>query len=477
MKLISIIGVFAIFLFCSCEKLLVEKPKSLAVETFYNTTAEVDVAIGAIYSPLRAGGTVNFSATYQAILESSTDFFLGRASYAPLNEFQGLDGTGITRVGTIWNNFYLSIRNANIVIERVPNASALTDAQKSSYIAEARFLRALTYFHLVRNWGGVILRTETNMMEQDLPRSSTAEIYKLITDDLVFAESNLPDKASVPGRATKWAAKTALAEAYLTQGLNQDAADKAKEVMLSGNYSLIPVSDPNDFQKIFGPEVVTSPEEIFSLKYSLEQQWDFPLYTHGVGTPYVALAGYMAIYSLTNNTMYSNWDDDDLRKEYNWYPWEFGLGGNTILNKKFQDPSPQRRNDYPLYRYADVLLLFAEASCRAAGQPTSEGVAALNSIHRRAYGYPALEPSPVDFQIADYDEHSFIDLTRREHGYETVAEGKRWLYLKRMDDVKAYIKATTGKDIADKHFLWPIPASEFNYNSALDPAADQNPGY
>ncbi|MBL7734046.1 MAG: hypothetical protein JNL51_01210, partial [Chitinophagaceae bacterium] len=103
MKPLSIICILATFLFCACEKLLVEKPKSLAVETFYNTPAEVDAAIGAIYSPLRSGD--NFGAVYQAILESSTDLFLGRASFSPLSEFKGLDGTGTTRVGVIWNNF------------------------------------------------------------------------------------------------------------------------------------------------------------------------------------------------------------------------------------------------------------------------------------------------------------------------------------------------------------------------------------
>jgi hypothetical protein len=230
--------------------------------------------------------------------------------------------------------------------------------------------------------------------------------------------------------------------------------------------------------KIFGADVVSTPEEIFYFKYSQEQSWAYPLYTNGVGTPYLLQAGYMALYSTLEQSVYASWDDKDLRKSYNWYQWSFGLGDNTILNKKFSDPSNlQPRTDYPLYRYADVLLLFAEASCEAAGNPTAEGLEALNKIRRRAYGYNTQQPSVVDYKLTDYTKESFIELVRKERGYETQAEGKRWLDLKRTGKPSDYIKAATTKSIAEKHYLWPLPVSELNYNSALNPTADQNPGY
>jgi hypothetical protein len=184
----------------SCQDILIEAPKSLAVQTFYNTADEVDGAVAAIYSPLRNGN--GFGAVYISMLETSTDYHVGRASWAPPSEFQGLDGTNITRVGTVWNNFYLSIRNANLVIKNAPNGKNLSEADKNKFVGEAKFLRALTYFHLVRNWGGVILRTETNMEEQNLGRSSVEDVYKLITEDLQFAELHLPDAVSVAGRVS-----------------------------------------------------------------------------------------------------------------------------------------------------------------------------------------------------------------------------------------------------------------------------------
>jgi hypothetical protein len=123
--------------------------------------------------------------------------------------------------------------------------------------------------------------------------------------------------------------------------------------------------------------------------------------------------------------------------------------------------------------------MFAEAACRAENKPTLEAVEALNQVHRRAYGKPVSVPSNVDFNLTDYTADSFNDLVLKERGYETQYEAKRWLDLKRLGTakLKQIIKASTGKDVADKHLFWPIPVGELNFNTALDPKKDQNPGY
>lgn len=472
----NLIYLLILFGLTSCKDVLIEKPKSIAVETFYNTKEEVESALAAIYTPFRSGPL--YGSEYIAMLECSTDYHQGRASWAPNSDFQGLNGTNMTRSGNQWNAFYLAIRNANLVIGNAPNGKSLTDEQKKAAVAEAKYLRALAYFQLVRGWGAIILRTEENMTERNLPKSSVADVYKLIEEDLLFAELHAPETAKVAGRVTKWAAKTLLADVYFHQRKNTEAANKAREVIQSGKYALIAVTVADDFNKVFGPDVVSSTEEIFYFKYSKEQQWSYPLYTHGVGTPYILGAGYMAIYSTEDNFVYKNWDNNDLRKKFGWYKWQFGLGNNTILNKKFSDPvSLQNRCDYPLYRYADVLLLFAEASCEAQGGPTSEGILALNMVHRRAYGFPVNTTSAVDYLASNFTKDSFIELVRNERLYETQAEGKRWLDLKRTGKAAAYIQNALGKTIAEKHYLFPIPISELGYNESLDPAKDQNPGY
>jgi hypothetical protein len=460
-----ILSVVMLSALMACSEQLIEKPKSIAVETFYNTSAEVEGAISAIYAPLK---TV-YGSEYIPLLESSTDYHLGGGSYAPNSEFQGLNGTNVTRAGTKWDNFYVGVRNANLVIFNVGKNNLLNPEQKNRAIGEARYMRALIYFQLVRCWGGVVLRTENNMSETNVPRSTLEDVYKFIREDLLFAEVNVIDNPAIPGRASKWAAKTLLADVYFYQGDYAAASAKAKEVIEAGKYSLVEINTAQDFDKLFGPEVVSSSEEILSLKYSKEQQWNYPFFTHALKSPYLVGAGYGgALYSEEGNSVYANWSDKDLRKSYGWYQSVLAFGTNTILNKKFSDPaSIQPRNDYPLYRYADLLLLYAEASC----------MEALNKVHRRAYGYASSQTSPVDFKIDTYNKDSFIELVRTERGYEAQSEGKRWFDLKRTGKAKEYIKLATGKIVADKHYLWPIPVSEMNYNEALDPIKDQNPGY
>lgn len=465
-----------VLLLASCNDILEENPQAIAVETFYNTADEVEAGVAAIYSPIRSGSSV-FGAVYLSLLDCSSDQIkAGRGSWQNPSEFQGLNTTNITRTQGVWTQFYLSIRNANLIIQNVPNSTVLSDAEKNKYIGEAKFLRALINFHLVRNWGPIPLRTEENASEFNVPRTSEAEVYALIKSDLAFAETSLPDEPSVAGHPSKWSAKTVLADVYFYLADYDQATAKADEVINSGQYALVEVSEPDDFENLFGASVVNSVEEIFYLKYNDDNSWGHPRYLHGVGVPYIGLDGYYVTQGNTDYIVYKNWDDNDLRKQFGWYAYDGYIAG-TVLNKKFNDPgSLTPSNDYPFYRYADLLLIYAEASCRAAGSPTNEGMEALNQVHRRAYGYPSTQASPVDFKVSDFNQDSFVELCLKERGYETQGEGKRWLDLRRLGKEKAaaIIQATRGVGISESHYLWPIPQNEINYNEAI---TDQNPGY
>src|SRR3546814_7775186 len=145
--------------------------------------------------------------------------------------------------------------------------------------------------------------------------------------------------------------------------------------------------------------------------------------------------GAYAHYGDASGRFYTEWDDADIRRVL-FRSIDFGLGPNTLVSKKYVDQNSVEQsrgagNDLPIYRYSEVLLQFAEADCRVAGGPTPEGIEALNKVHRRAYGYDPTTPSPVDFNIADYNEESFADLVLQERAYEFQFEGKRWLDLKR----------------------------------------------
>lgn len=346
-------------------------------------------------------------------------------------------------------------------------------------------MRAFIYFQMIKNWGGVPLRTEVNMTEQNIKRNTAAEIFQQIIDDLLKAETDLPDAVSQAGRPSKWAAKSLLADIYMHQQRYTDAMNKANEVIVSNKYSLVTVATAADFDKIFGPDVVTTPEEIFYLKFSrsgINQGWQLVMFAHHPGARLHGAGGFFAHYSdIGLNSITRDWDNNDLRKSFNLYLFNIGLGANTYLFRKFKDPiAPTQTsagNDYPLYKYSDVLLLYAEAASRANNGPTALAMERLNMVHRRAYGQNPVAPSAVDFKLADYNAQTFLDLVVKERGYETVYEAKRWLDLKRMGIAKQVIQQVKGKTVADKFLLWPIPLSELNYNKALDPVKDQNPGY
>lgn len=477
-KIISIFLVLAMF---SCEDALVEKPKSIAVETFYNTKSEVESAIAAVYAPLRTGNV--FGMNYISLLECFTDYQYGRGSWAINSDFQGLNATNIGRTDAAWTDIYRSIRNANIVILNAPNGKQLTAIDVTQSVAEAKFLRAFSYFILVRNWGGVPIRTDKNYAELEVGRNTEAEVYELIISDLKEAEASLPDNASVAGRASKWIAKTLLADVYFYRGMNSEAASKAAEVITSKKYSLVPVKTVNDFYKIYGVDVVSTPEEIFYMKFSHENGGTYTMMLHHPGSKYCGGGGYYGIYTDKEaNLIMKNWDASDLRRGL-WYNWNIGLGANSLLTLKFIDPTAPsanaNANDIPVYRYADVLLLSAEAECRSTGAVSADAMEKVNMVHRRAYGYDPLVGSSVDYKVADYTKDTFIDLVIKERCYEDQCEGKRWLDLKRLGaaKLKQIIKANTGKDVADKHLLWPIPVAEMSYNGKIDPSKDQNPGY
>src|SRR5690606_10611006 len=122
----------------------------------------------------------------------------------------------------------------------------------------------------------------------------------------------------------------------------------------------------DDFEKIYGPEVISTTEEIFYLKYSHDegQGWTFMQYPHHPGDPYYNGVGIYGHYTDSAiNKFYQAWDRKDLRKSYNWFAFDIGISKTTLLNRKFSDPGRvyAGSNDYPLYRYADILLLYAEA--------------------------------------------------------------------------------------------------------------------
>ncbi|SDM21872.1 Starch-binding associating with outer membrane [Catalinimonas alkaloidigena] len=480
----------SVALLSGCSDLLEEEPRDqLAQETFFRTADDARAAVFGIYSPLRSADT--YGSWYPAIMANLDDYTLGRGSQVAISEYQGFDGTNIARAERIWRDLYQSINFANIALQGIPDIP-MDEAEKAALLAEARFMRAFNYFTLVRNYGAVPIRQEPVVTDDQIgaPRRPVSDVYAFIEADLYVAEQALPDEPAQPGRPTKWAAKTMLADVYLTTEQWEKARDKAEEVIASDKFALVPVSSSDDFEQIYGPTEVTNSEEIFAFKFTRVAGlgWSFVIFPYASDTPY-SPGGYRAFFAKPTFPLIANWDDADLRKDFNLYTTYVSTSSGQATSlpenesigfRKYRDgqaPSTSAYgNDYYFYRYPDALLIYAEAASMANNGPTAEAVERLNMVKRRAYGFAPTAPSAVDVALAGQTATSFRTAVLTERAYEFMLESKRWLDLKRAGIVKETIREALGKEVADAHLLWPIPRSEIDNNPDIGPE-DQNPGY
>lgn len=480
-----IIAVLVFFSTLSCSKLLDEEPVDrLATTNFYKTEADANAAVNAIYNPIRG----QYGSTeYGGQFTPQEDYSAGTGIYLPLSLYV-MNSASISRTDGAWRSFYRAINHANMALKYIPPID-MDETKKNALLAEAHFLRAWCYRNLVWSWGGVPIRAEPTEKADQAggARASVAEVNAFIIEDLQFAETNLPNTPALAGKPTKWAAKTMLADIYLTNEQWEEARDKADEVITSSGYSLVKVTVPADFELLFGPTAITSSEDIFSIKYTrtvgseIAQQYAQPNSAYSSG-------GYGSFYGLPTYPLLRDWDKDDLRYKFNIYTSYPRKPDGVIvpapataplLFGKFKDQNfaPSHGNDYPIYRFADALLIYAEAASQANNAPTALALERLNMIRRRAYGLDPAVPSAKDYAMADAPtKEAFRALVIKERAYEFLCEGKRWFDLVRTKTVKQVIKDAKGIDVPDSFLLFAIPKNEIDNNPDIDPD-DQNPGY
>jgi len=310
-------------------------------------------------------------------------------------------------------------------------------------------------------------------------------VYSQIIEDLQFSESNLPESypSTEIGRATKWAAKSLLADVFLTLERWNEAVNKAKEVIDSNQFSLERVSSSEDFNtKIFGIDILTHSEEIFSIKYTVNLDNDsFVRFFHrsepgwSFGGPHV----YIGVPE--SFILQGEWEDvnsPDLRRNNTLYSGEetkYLSESVPMLFKKFRGTTTNVSNDTPILRYPEVLLIFAEAESQFNGGPTDEAYEAINKVRRRAYGKdPDISDSEADLPTGLSTE-AFRDSVLMERAKELLVEGKRWFDLLRTNTALEVIQ-DLGFPITEKNLKWPIPQEEIDNNDALT-NEDQNPGW
>ncbi len=479
------------FLFIGCEEMsfIQEDPNSDFILVDIKEQSLEEILIGA-YEPLTRSRGRLWESVYSTFVEQSAEYSyskLGLFNDVALNNFSNISESFN---GIIWTTFYEAIGRTNFIISSMLQNTVLPEDLKKRAIAEASFIRAICYYNMVRTWGSIPLRITpvANADEVDLAKSSIEEIYDQIIQDFKTAEADLPQSvpANKAGRATQGAAKLALADVYLTLGQYELAKTKAKEVI--DNKALYGYDLEPSLEKLYSPVAPTNVEEVFAIKFtqSTNQGSFLPTYAADERAAHAGLAARGLAYMHTYNTvpLISEWDENDLRKSFNLYS-EVVIDGQTVPANipvaasnnikgdfffgKYKDPdAPEETaggNDFYLLRYADALLIFAEAENQING-PTAEAYNAINMIRRRGYGVPVDVASTVADLPTGLTKNEFDDLVFRERGYEFFFECKRWFDLKRTGRWSS-IAVAAGKPEPTMNY-WPIPNIELANNPQID---------
>lgn len=497
-----------LFLGAGCTKFLEEDsdPSNLSPDNYYTLPEHADAAMAAAYARTRFIGegagifVQNFSMLEAVTGTARTE----TAQNSDLNNLFGMVYNGDNLLVNNWyNGLYNVIAQTNLVLEKVPGID-MPDAAKNRVLGEARFLRAWAYFYAVRLWGDLPLLTRPIFSSADssfYPRKTPlATIYDAIVSDLTTAEtSGLPWRDST-GKASLGAIKSLLAEVYLTmagQPLNKGvshytlAAEKANEVITNGSFSLF-----GSYSDLHNLTMENRGEHIFQVQYlaSVAGNPIQPILLPNFKG--VSAYGTEVGSTVPTPAFYASYEAGDKRtvdRQGFFYTSYYTEGDGALKNlgapyiyKHFDIPAhgsfgvkgtTQSDLNWPLIRFAQVLLTYAEAQNEAGGGPNAAAYKALKDIRDRAgLATPA---------IGTFNQASFREAVWRERWHELCYEGVTWFDMVRLR--KAYKESTNsfvdfvghkfadnGATLEQKHLLFPIPISEIRNNPNIKP---QNPGY
>ncbi|SDF18152.1 Starch-binding associating with outer membrane [Pricia antarctica] len=474
-----------------CTDVLEENPVSVvAPSNFYKTDSDFEAAIN---GSLRAlfGGYGNFSNVPPHIISAGAEDTSSRAAAPSLNEFDTFQPTVNNNFArNMWIALYNSINVCNSLIANIDGATEVSDTNKRSYEGQARYIRALSYFYLTRWWGEVPIITFENQLDAaNVGQSSVAAIYEVIVDDLTYAESNLPLTFEDRGRPTKGAAQIMLAEVYLNMAgwpLKDSskytlARDMAKKVIDSGIYSL-----EDEFLDLWlVANKTTNTEFIFAFYGS-------PFNGAGATSPVHQSmrpgeeGGFNTV--LSEARFFYSFPEGPRKDATFWTvfadeantTWEESAQGKPVI-AKYRDGGVAASRDQGLVngsagegffvvnRYAEALLIYAEASNMAEGMPSQDALDALNMVRRRASGY---DQSVYPDLLPGMAQQAFDEAVINERKWEFAFEVKRWFDLVRKEMVVS-ANIDLYPNVKEHNRLLPKPQTEVDLINGLE----QNEGY
>jgi hypothetical protein len=467
----------------ACNDMLTERPRSqIVTETYFTSAADARAAIAAAYRPLSDGNV--WDTNLQWIVQAGSD----ESRVGPEEENANI--IALTQLRTtstnpyitgLWTGLYQMITRANLVLEKVGEIDMDATA-KGQILGEAKFLRALGYHYLVRLYGDVplVTTTEEQLASASGERTPAAEVYAQIVKDATEAEAALPATwpAADRGRATKGAAQALLAEHYLWRKDWANAAANTQKIIASGTYSLL-----RNYIDAFLPGSQNRSEEIFAAQSSSANgapvidiaQWTYPRNMNpnsagGWGT-YQPLTWFINSYPA-----------GDYRREVSFFTrGRLSTGADTSFvphifkYRPSLKPGANQDVNWPIFRYADVLLMQAEA-LNEQGQ-TAAAIALVNQVRARARqgsgNETRAEPANLPTTLTQAQAREAIF---QERQWELAFEGKRWFDMVRRgwDYFRtALANDPTATDVQQTDMLLPIPQGQID----LNPSLTQNPGY
>lgn len=493
-KLLKIWTLFILAaLVISCGEDFLDRPLQgeLTQENFPTTAGDALLATNAVYNTLRewfyhSGGFPILDIMSDDAHKGSnpSDAATTVGPYESFTHTTNQDG-----LARWWNTLYEGIKRANVVIELVPGIE-MDAGLRNRYVAEARFLRGLYYFDLVRAWGAVPIVTSTTP-PQRISRSPENEVYELIIGDLEFAINNLPEKTAYGpaelGRGTSGAANALLARVYLFRGDFANAETHALEVINSGLYALDP-----DFIRTHSVEGEHNEESVFEISaVPLENltnggnQWGN---VQGVrGTPNRGWG-----FNRPSLDLINSFEEGDTRLEGTVIFLGDVIDGVQIIgdsqtpdqtrdengnlieietyNRKVWMPGNRTQEQWGhnrrLIRYADVLLMAAEAAAERGDVATARQY--LNQVRERARGD---NPEAVP-DITESNSQRLVDLIIEERRLELALEGHRFWDLVRTGRAETVLGPRGF--VSGQHELFPIPQTEIDLSEG---SLDQNPNW
>jgi starch-binding outer membrane protein, SusD/RagB family len=497
------------FLFVSCVKLDEDPRSQISTDNFYETESDAIAAVQSIYNDLTHNTSGDHASIYNRLLVLATgmmtdDHIPGtRATNPDVRSIGALTQTSTnTRYYELWRQHYEAINRANAAIERLPGITSVDTAVINRLVREAKFLRGLFYYNLVRLWGDVplILHETTTLKDLNVARTPVDEVYTQIIRDFTDA-LNLPKKhtGSDGFRATSGAARSLLLSVYITRQEWSKAIEQYNAIANGGyGYDL--------FEK-YGDNFVTSKENSVEHIFDAYTIADGSTSLNGTGNTNILSYISAPVTKYEVGQSYGGDADAPIVTLRQWFKPNDARTAVTfkdsILNSagtakvysphfyKYWDASASSNLanngvNIPIIRFAEVILFYAEAENELNDVPNTEAYTAINRVRKRA---------GLDKLTEGLTKAQFRDSLFHERKLEFVYEQIRWFDLIRTNGSGTPLLVQTLKDlinpakggnatdtwtvakaanVSDKFLLLPIPASEISANSNLKP---QNPNW